>query len=248
MLGWLSKDELPSLESRLADWFAGGELVFGAAMLARGSHVRGQNASLEDSRLRRSASTGLLSSLAKRRGSRVLDVGVFAACSKFRSSTNPPPSPTDDRHALVPRRRPPPHRLPRARTSLLRPPFFSADSPLPSPQQQPFRDAGYARADFHLSLQSCIYGIHRAIALHLLDLSTFDLVAYETYEKVENGDWNWLTPGFVAFASPVEPSYVAALNGGGAGRRPEGSRPRLSKAFENVLQEFETGGVKVVIR
>ncbi|ORY74516.1 protein-tyrosine phosphatase-like protein [Leucosporidium creatinivorum] len=120
--------------------------------------------------------------------------------------------------------------------------------PIACLELQPFRDAGYARADFHLSLQSCIYGIHRAIALHLLDLSTFDLVAYETYEKVENGDWNWLTPGFVAFASPVEPSYVAALNGGGAGRRPEGSRPRLSKAFENVLQEFETGGVKVVIR
>lgn len=121
-----------------------------------------------------------------------------------------------------------------------------------------------------------IYGVHRAIALHLLDLSTFDLVAYETYEKVENGDWNWITPGFVAFASPVEPGYVAqqqhrdlaAGTGAGAGaasgtgasqgtttnsaavpaRKIEGARPRLGKAFGNVLDEFEHGGVRVVVR
>ncbi|SGY79772.1 BQ5605_C008g05218 [Microbotryum silenes-dioicae] len=121
--------------------------------------------------------------------------------------------------------------------------------PIACLELQPFRDAGYARADFHLSVQSVIYGVYRAISLRLLDLSTFDLVAYETYEKVENGDWNWITPGFVAFASPVEPSYVAALSGAGAGQRKmEGARPRLSKAFGNVLNEFNRGGVKVVVR
>ncbi|SCZ98519.1 BZ3500_MvSof-1268-A1-R1_Chr7-1g09187 [Microbotryum saponariae] len=126
--------------------------------------------------------------------------------------------------------------------------LISICSSLPT-SQQPFRDAGYARADFHLSVQSVIYGVYRAISLRLLDLSTFDLVAYETYEKVENGDWNWITPGFVAFASPVEPSYVAALSGAGAGQRKmEGARPRLSKAFGNVLNEFNRGGVKVVVR
>ncbi|SCV70956.1 BQ2448_3718 [Microbotryum intermedium] len=121
--------------------------------------------------------------------------------------------------------------------------------PIACLELQPFRDAGYARADFHLSVQSVIYGVYRAISLRLLDLSTFDLVAYETYEKVENGDWNWITPGFVAFASPVEPSYVAALSGAGGGQRKmEGARPKLSKAFGNVLNEFNRGGVKVVVR
>ncbi|KAK4052552.1 cell division control protein 14 [Microbotryomycetes sp. JL221] len=126
--------------------------------------------------------------------------------------------------------------------------------PIACLELQPFRDAGYARADFHLSIQSCIYGIHRAIALHLLDLSTFDLVAYETYEKVENGDWNWITPGFVAFASPVEPGYVHSNNGaststiGGGSKKIEGAKPRLSTAFTNVLNEFESSNVKVVIR
>lgn len=115
-------------------------------------------------------------------------------------------------------------------------------------QQQPFRDAGYARADYHLSLQSTIYGIHRAISSHLLDLATFDLLSYETYEKVENGDWNYITPGFLAFASPVEPSYIASTTGGGAGVKVEGGRPRLSKAFRNVLEEFEKGGIRAVVR
>lgn len=65
-----------------------------------------------------------------------------------------------------------------------------------------------------------------------------------------------MTPGFVAFASPVEPSYISAQNvvsgtGTKAGDKVmvvEGARPRLSKAFCNVLEEFERGGVKVVVR
>ncbi|KAK4047913.1 cell division control protein 14 [Microbotryomycetes sp. JL201] len=119
--------------------------------------------------------------------------------------------------------------------------------PIACLELQPFRDAGYARADFHLSVQSCIYGIHRAIALHLLDLSKFDLVAYETYEKVENGDWNWITPGFVAFASPVEPGYVHGQDQTRS-KTIEGGKPKLSRAFTNVLDEFETAGVGVVVR
>lgn len=125
-------------------------------------------------------------------------------------------------------------------------------------RQQPFRDAGYARADFHLSPQSLIYGIHRSITSHLLDLSIFDLAAYERFEKVEEGDWNWITPGFVAFASPVEPAYLARIaagaNGAAGGAKGkarvliEGAVPKLSKAFRNVLSEFEKSGVKVVVR
>ncbi|KAM0789116.1 hypothetical protein ACM66B_003171 [Microbotryomycetes sp. NB124-2] len=119
--------------------------------------------------------------------------------------------------------------------------------PIACLELQPFRDAGYARADFHLSVQSCIYGIHRAIALQLLDLSKFDLVAYETYEKVENGDWNWITPGFVAFASPVEPGYVHGQDQTRS-KTIEGGKPKLSRAFTNVLDEFESAGVGVVVR
>lgn len=92
-----------------------------------------------------------------------------------------------------------------------------------------------------------MYGIHRAISLRLLDLSCFDLAAYETYEKVENGDWNWLTPNFIAFASPVEPAWVSRQSKGRGANHPS-IRDKLSTAFENVLDEFEKGGVKVVVR
>ena len=92
-----------------------------------------------------------------------------------------------------------------------------------------------------------VFGVQRALSLQLLDFSTFDLVAYETYEKVEMGDWNWLTPGFVAFASPVEPGYVARIAAGGKdGGSYDGSK-RLSRAFRNVLDEFAKEGVKAVV-
>ncbi|KAM0751085.1 phosphatases II [Meredithblackwellia eburnea MCA 4105] len=121
--------------------------------------------------------------------------------------------------------------------------------PIAGLEIQPYRDAGYARADYHLSIQSTLYGIHRAISLHLLDLSTFDLASYECFEKVENGDWNWLTPNFIAFASPVEPGWVSrqSSRGGTSANHPE-IKERLSKAFENVLEEFEKGGVRTVVR
>lgn len=62
--------------------------------------------------------------------------------------------------------------------------------PISELELRPFRDAGYARADFHLSLQDCLFGIKKAVDLRLLKLDEFDVREYETYEKVENGDWN----------------------------------------------------------
>jgi cell division cycle 14 len=62
--------------------------------------------------------------------------------------------------------------------------------PAQSVRQRPFRDAGYARADFHLSVQDCLFGIKKAVDLRLLRLDEFDVKEYEHYEKVENGDWN----------------------------------------------------------
>ncbi|KAH9813578.1 protein-tyrosine phosphatase-like protein [Melampsora americana] len=99
------------------------------------------------------------------------------------------------------------------------------------PISQPFRDAGYSRADFHLSIQNVLYGVKRAIDLRLLKLDEFDLKEYECFEKVENGDYNWLSPHFIAFASPVEPQ-------GG----------RIGKSFKMILDQFEKVGVRLVVR
>ena len=42
----------------------------------------------------------------------------------------------------------------------------------------------------------------------LCDMNEFSVEDYEFYEKVENGDWNWLTPHFIAFASPVDANWL----------------------------------------
>jgi hypothetical protein len=77
---------------------------------------------------------------------------------------------------------------PIANLELVRPPVPGV--PAQSARQRPFRDAGYARADFHLSVQDCLFGIKKAVDLRLLRLDEFDVKEYEHYEKVENGDWN----------------------------------------------------------
>lgn len=107
--------------------------------------------------------------------------------------------------------------------------------------QQPFRDAGYARADYHLSLQDVLFGTRRAIDLRLLKLDEFNLQEYEFYEKVENGDWNYLTPSFLAFASPMEQGYDGSKAAGSPGGK-------VNRAFRNVLDHFEQHNIKVVVR
>lgn len=79
----------------------------------------------------------------------------------------------------------------------------------------PFRDAGYGRADFSLTMQDILYGMRRALDNNLLDLTTFDLEEYEHYEQVQHGDWNWITPQFLAFASPKDRTYMAMLAASG---------------------------------
>lgn len=51
----------------------------------------------------------------------------------------------------------------------------------------------------------CLRGLHYAMRLGWFDFKKFDLAEYEHYEKVENGDLNWMVPGkFVAFSSPYD--------------------------------------------
>lgn len=86
----------------------------------------------------------------------------------------------------------------------------------------PFRDAGRGRSDFNLSIQDCLYGFWKATQYGLCDLNEFSLEDYEYYEKVENGDWNWITPHFIAFASPVDTVWMR--NGGPNQQAAPGSR------------------------
>ena len=95
-------------------------------------------------------------------------------------------------------------------------PPWEAFHPLASLEFLPFRDAGRSPPDFHLSIQDCLWGIYKALQNGLLDMNEFNVEEYEFYEKVANGGWNWITPGFIAFASPVEAGWMKR-NAGAAG-------------------------------
>jgi cell division cycle 14 len=100
------------------------------------------------------------------------------------------------------------------------------------PPLMPFRDAGYAVADYVLTIQDFVYGVWRAKEQKLLDIKTFNLEEYELYERVDQGDFNEIPPHFVAFASPQQTDYDSPLN----------------LAFTQVLDYFETHQVKLVVR
>ncbi|KAK7879832.1 hypothetical protein WMY93_033502 [Mugilogobius chulae] len=66
-----------------------------------------------------------------------------------------------------------------------------------------FRDAAVGECSFSLSVLDCLHGIHKAVQHGFLDLDKFKVEDYEHYERVENGDMNWIIPGkILAFSSP----------------------------------------------
>ncbi|KAI8849206.1 dual specificity protein phosphatase [Chytridium lagenaria] len=68
----------------------------------------------------------------------------------------------------------------------------------------PYRDAGYGAATYHITILDCLRGVYKALQLGLLDLENIDPDEYEFYERVENGDFNWITDKFIAMASPKD--------------------------------------------
>ncbi|THH33724.1 hypothetical protein EUX98_g437 [Antrodiella citrinella] len=139
-----------------------------------------------------------------------------------------------------------------------RPPW-EAFHPIAELEFMPFRDAGRGRSDFNLSIQDCLWGIYKAMQNGLCDMNEFDVEDYEYYEKVENGDWNWLTPNFIAFASPVDPYFIKKekdkklQEAGTPSSTPSKTdahalQRRLPVPFQNCLNYFEGKGVKLVVR
>ncbi|KAF3927392.1 hypothetical protein ABW21_db0205422 [Orbilia brochopaga] len=146
-------------------------------------------------------------------------------------------------------------------------PIAQLDPPL-----MPFRDAGYSQADYMISVQDVLYGIFRAKENRLLSLKYFDVDAYERFERVDQGDFNWVSPDFIAFASPVfpPPPPPKKLPNGQLGpklqytneffarHKPEGGKfptnleelatTKLTDSFRNVLEYFYTEDVGVVVR
>ncbi|KAG0087074.1 cell division control protein 14 [Podila epicladia] len=72
------------------------------------------------------------------------------------------------------------------------------------PPFTPYRDAGFGPSTFSLSILECLQGLRKGLDLGLLRLDQFDVKEYEHYESVSNGDFNWITPCFIAFAAPTD--------------------------------------------
>ncbi|XP_076600850.1 dual specificity protein phosphatase CDC14AB-like [Chaetodon auriga] len=73
----------------------------------------------------------------------------------------------------------------------------------------PFRDAAMGECSFNLTVLDCLQGIRKALQHGFFDFENFHVEEYEHYERVENGDMNWIIPGkVVAFSSPHPRSKI----------------------------------------
>jgi cell division cycle 14 len=90
--------------------------------------------------------------------------------------------------------------------------------------------------------------------MYLLLFSTLANVSrYERFERVDMGDFNWVSPQFVAFASPQsEPTAPIPVNSPAYSTLPscipEIASARINQPFKNVLAHFVKRDVGLVVR
>ena len=66
-----------------------------------------------------------------------------------------------------------------------------------------YRDASYGPCSYKCTLRSCLRGMETALKNKLFAPTLFDLKSYEFYEKIQNGDMNWIIPDkLLAFSTP----------------------------------------------
>ncbi|KAI1083257.1 phosphatases II [Whalleya microplaca] len=128
-------------------------------------------------------------------------------------------------------------------------PIAQVDPPL-----MPFRDAGYSQADYGLTVQDVVYGVWKAKEEGCCALDNFDLDEYERFERVEHGDFNWITPHFLAFASPQHTTPARASESSEAQTSfPKtlsalDADPLIPQPFKNVLRHFSERDIGLVVR
>ena len=97
----------------------------------------------------------------------------------------------------------------------------------------PFRDASYGECFYPCTVEHCWQGIEFAIKLGWYSFKDFDDREYEYYEKLDNGDLNWIIPDkFMAFMGPVEGDDY----------------DKMGNSPDDYIQVFKHFGVSRVIR
>ncbi|XP_058805471.1 dual specificity protein phosphatase CDC14B-like [Phymastichus coffea] len=72
-----------------------------------------------------------------------------------------------------------------------------------APPFEMFRDASMREPCYVISLKDCLNAIYKCHQLGFFNFHDFNLKEYEHFERVENGDLNWILPGkFIAFCGP----------------------------------------------
>ncbi|KAI9830896.1 MAG: cell division control protein 14 [Phylliscum demangeonii] len=127
-------------------------------------------------------------------------------------------------------------------------PIAQADPPF-----MPFRDAGYSQADYVINIQDVVYGVWRAKEANLCGLTNFSLEEYEKYERADMGDFNWITPSFLAFASPQHtPINVIPPSSTEYASLPKTVDDVVASdlpiRFKNVLAHFGSHNVGLIVR
>ncbi|XP_023321586.1 dual specificity protein phosphatase CDC14A isoform X2 [Eurytemora carolleeae] len=78
-----------------------------------------------------------------------------------------------------------------------------------NPTFVPFRDASFGVSVYTITILDCLKAVQKARNAGFFDFEDFDCEEYEHYEKVQNGDFNWLVPKkFLAFCGPHPHSRI----------------------------------------
>lgn len=94
-----------------------------------------------------------------------------------------------------------------------------------------FVDASQGNTQFTIRLLDCLLAIEKARSFQFFNFNDFNSAEYDTYDKMQNGDMNWLVPRkFLAFLGPTENALM------------NGHQP------EFYVKYFLKNGVKTVIR
>ncbi|EYB98381.1 hypothetical protein Y032_0131g1592 [Ancylostoma ceylanicum] len=72
-----------------------------------------------------------------------------------------------------------------------------------------FRDAALGEPTYLLHLHDVLRAVEKGLHHKWFDINTFDAEEYELYERVENGDMNWIIPGkILSFCGPHNESRI----------------------------------------
>ena len=75
-----------------------------------------------------------------------------------------------------------------------------------------YRDASFGVSVYTITILDCLKAVQKARNAGFFDFEDFDCEEYEHYEKVQNGDFNWLVPKkFLAFCGPHPHSRVSLI-------------------------------------